>query len=270
VYEERDITDTVKHGWYTYDHRPRFGTNYYGLRGRVSILSEAYSHDPFRRRIASTYAFVQEILSAAARHADGIAAMRSVGGIPMSAPIAVRSKLTTHPFDAPIPFEILVRTGDSTQTQPGVPKGVRRTGRFKTQLMPVYDRFEPELSVSRPVGYLLPPGFPAVVDVLRRNGVPLLPVPTGSRYHVQVFIVDSIAHAARPFQKHDETRITGHWRDTTITPPAGTTIVSEADRLGVLAAYFLEPESDDGFVDWNFFDSALGVGRPYPVARWVR
>ena len=43
-----------------------------------------------------------------------------------------------------------------------------------------------------------------------------------------------------------------------------------ADRLGALAAYFLEPESDDGFLDWNFFDTALAVGRPYPVARWVR
>ncbi len=37
-----DLTDTVKHGWYTYEHTPRYGTNYYGMRGRVSILSEAY------------------------------------------------------------------------------------------------------------------------------------------------------------------------------------------------------------------------------------
>ena len=38
-YEERDISDTVKSGWYTYDHRPRFGTNYFGLRQR-SLHSE--------------------------------------------------------------------------------------------------------------------------------------------------------------------------------------------------------------------------------------
>ena len=34
-----------------------------GLRGRIGILSEAYSHDPFQKRIASTYAFVYELLS---------------------------------------------------------------------------------------------------------------------------------------------------------------------------------------------------------------
>src|SRR5688500_8254956 len=31
-------TDTVKQGWWSYDHRPRFGTNYYGLRGGVAVL----------------------------------------------------------------------------------------------------------------------------------------------------------------------------------------------------------------------------------------
>ncbi|MDP9177723.1 MAG: M14 family metallopeptidase, partial [Gemmatimonadota bacterium] len=44
--------DTLSRGWATFDPRPRYGTNYYGLRGRISLLSEAYSHDPFERRVA--------------------------------------------------------------------------------------------------------------------------------------------------------------------------------------------------------------------------
>src|SRR6185503_18754394 len=34
--------DSVGRGWITYEHKPRYGTNYYGMRGRISILSEAY------------------------------------------------------------------------------------------------------------------------------------------------------------------------------------------------------------------------------------
>ena len=35
----RDQTpDSLKLGWETYDPRPRFGTNWNGMRGRVSIL----------------------------------------------------------------------------------------------------------------------------------------------------------------------------------------------------------------------------------------
>ena len=52
----------------TYESLARYGTNYYGLRNRIAILSEAFSHDPFDRRIASTYDFVSEILSYLAEH----------------------------------------------------------------------------------------------------------------------------------------------------------------------------------------------------------
>ena len=107
------LTDTVKNGWYTYEHTPRYGTNYYGIRGRVSILSEAYSHDPFKRRVASTYAFVQEILSAAARHASQLEQIRSTADNVQEPDVPIRSRMTTRPFDAPIPFEVLTRTGDS-------------------------------------------------------------------------------------------------------------------------------------------------------------
>ena len=62
---------TVAEGWETYDARPRFGTNYYGIRGGIAILSEAYSHDPLERRIGSTYAFVKEILSLVGREGRG-------------------------------------------------------------------------------------------------------------------------------------------------------------------------------------------------------
>ncbi|MGH7525079.1 MAG: M14 family zinc carboxypeptidase, partial [Gemmatimonadales bacterium] len=36
--------DSLAEGWETYDARPRFGTNWMGLRGRLAILSEGYSN----------------------------------------------------------------------------------------------------------------------------------------------------------------------------------------------------------------------------------
>jgi hypothetical protein len=48
-------------GWRTYESLPRYGTNLAGMT-RVSVLSEAMSHDPFMKRIAVTYAFVLETI----------------------------------------------------------------------------------------------------------------------------------------------------------------------------------------------------------------
>ena len=43
--------------WRTFDHRPRFGNNYVGLRNRLAILSEAYSYLDFRGRVRVTEVF---------------------------------------------------------------------------------------------------------------------------------------------------------------------------------------------------------------------
>jgi len=42
---------------------------------------------------------------------------------------------------------------------------------------------------------------------------------------------------------------------------------STMQPLGVLAAYLLEPASEDGVATWNLLDDALSAGRPYPILR---
>ena len=122
------LTDSVKTGWYTYEHKPRYGTNYYGLRGRLSVLSEAYSHDPFERRVASTYAFTRELLSLVAerRNWPRFAAARATPSRGGAVPI--RARFAQTPSRQPVLVEVLAATGDSSQTQPGVPSKRSITG----------------------------------------------------------------------------------------------------------------------------------------------
>ncbi len=271
-----DLTDTVKGGWYTYEAYPRYGTNYFGLRGRVSILSEAYSHDPFQRRVESSYAFVREILSLSAERAGEILALgqradSSVlawGNDPANArAIPLRSRMTTHPLEEEIPYEVLVHTGDSSRTQPGVPPGIRRTGRYITAKMKVYDRFEPVLERKPPAGYVLRAGDTVAVRLLREHGVEVRRADADREARVQSFTVDSVIGARREFQGHRAIRLEGSWSEVRRPIAAGSWIVRMAQPMGLVAFYMLEPESDDGLVTWNFFDPELAAGQEYPVYR---
>ena len=58
--------------WRTFDHRPRFGNNYAGLRNRIAILSEAYSYLDFKGRVEVTEDFVEEICKSVAANAKQI------------------------------------------------------------------------------------------------------------------------------------------------------------------------------------------------------
>jgi hypothetical protein len=272
-YEERDITDTVKSGWFSYDHRPRFGTNYFGLRQRISILSEAYSHDPFERRVKSTYAFVRELLSLAAERRAQIRAIESAADSQFvrgdfGTPIPIQSRLTTAPRTLPVVFEVMAHTGDSSLTQPGVPRGFRRTGVMRTQPMPVYDRFEPVLSRTIPRAWLLPASDTLVIALLRLHGIRVERLPSGmTSARISRFVIDSLRPQAKEFQGHHEMQLSGRWRDTTAQIPGEMAMVRGDQPQAVAALYLLDPESDDGLVTWNVFDRELAPGKIFPVWR---
>ena len=265
--------------WETYDSRPRFGTNYYGLRGRLSILSEAYSHDPFMRRVASTYDFVAELLSYVAGNADDFIDLTreadsrttGYGNDLRSAPsIPIRSRLATIK-SGPIRVEEIVRSGDTVRYEAGLPRGVRRTGTVNDVVMPIYDRFTPTLSVPMPFAY----AFQREVgdSILRRlvmHGVLVEELQQPLDASVATFTIDSSTTSAQPFQKHRERHLAGSWgAPESRTLPVGTYIVRTAQPLGILAMYLLEPASDDGLVDWNVLDPWVN-DRTFPVVRIVQ
>ena len=277
VSDERNGVDTtVREGWATYDPRPRFGTDYYGIRGRIGILSEAYSHDPLQRRIASTYAFTREILSLVGERE---AAIRALSARADSQPfgwgpspdslrtVSIRSQLTTTPMMMDVIKEDLEKTGDSSRTDPGVPRGMRRTGRFRSIRMPVYDRFTSTLDRPAPAAYVLAPGDTAAVTLLRLHGIRVDRSDTAWSARGESFVIDSIITAQRPFQGHREVRLKGRWERGLQTMPPKSFIVSTAQPRGALIVYLLEPESDDGLTTWNLFDSRLQKGGRFPVKR---
>lgn len=289
-----DVTaDTTKQGWFTYDHRPRFGTNYYGLRGRIAVLGEAYSHDPFERRVASTYAFVRELLSWVAEHRERVIARSAEadrfhgdrpaygGGLSRMAAqlsgdakfgstgrIALRAELTKKPRTGPVIAEDLAVDTATTGREPGVAKGFRRTGRYRTVNIPIHDRFEGTLDGPPPAGWFLDASQDTVVALLRRHGVLVERLLAPATVEVTAFTVDSVVVAPRPFQGHREVRLAGRWgRPEARRVDAGSWFVSARQPLGVLAMILLEPESDDSFGTWNAFDRWLRPGAPHPVLR---
>ena len=273
--------DSAAKGWFTYDARPRFGTNYYGLRGRIAILSEANSHDEFRRRVASTYDFTREILSWVAENRDDVLetslmADRRVtgwGSTPRTSPgIPLRSTLDTRSTPELVRVQDVVRTTDTARVEAGLPRGLRRAG-VRLVSMPVYDRFVPTLKRTMPFAYAVPG---AARDTLRKllalHGVELDMIDAPTTARAETFVLDSVSRQARPFQGHLENTFFGKWGNAAdIALPAGTLIVRAGQPLGILAMYLLEPESDDGLATWNVLDAFLPAGRgDFPVVRIVQ
>ncbi len=266
-----DPASLAKGGWLTYEHKPRFGTNYYGLRNRVSVLSEAYSHDPFERRVKATYAFVAELLSYTGEQARTLTARTRGGSAALArgitAPVPIRAQMTTRPFMAPVLVEPLIPMNDTLRHEAGVRRGFKRSRVFAPVPMLVYDRFEPTLTRALPEAWILDSSMTPIVERLRAHGVVATRLTRAWTGRGEAFTIDSIVKGARPFQGHNEVRLEGRWSETPIAAPRGSYVVSGKQAMALVAAMLLEPQSDDGLTTWNFLDDRLAVGGTHPVRR---
>ena len=255
--------DSLTLGWETYDARPRFGTNWMGLRGRLAVLSEGYSNADFKTRIQATYNFVVEVLSLAAEQGLSIKSLVQASSRWKADSVAVRSMLappTIHPVIAEITRSAGEGTGGYARRQ--------RTGVYRSIRMPVFDRFTAARKELLPAAYLVPSRLRSVVDLLRRQGVEVDSLTEPWRGPVQAFAVESLT-VGPLFEGHRTVQAEGRWsdeaKDTAIT--AGWYLVSTTQPLGVLAAYLLEPASEDGVVTWNLLDREIQPGTAFPLLR---
>ena len=258
--------------WRTFDHRPRFGNNYAGLRNRIAILSEAYSYLDFKGRIDVTEDFVAEIWKSAAANARQILQLTAQADREFTAPP------TAKPVELGLDFEIRAlpeRIGIFVGDVKKVPNP--RSGREMLAMtdlaVPVsmkdYGVFAATRSVAMPRGWLIPssPRLAAAVERLRWHGIRLQEVTTPGQVSVERFTIADYTRAERVFQGRREARLKGTFESAQLTVDPGALFVPADQPLARLAFYLLEPESDDGFVTWNLIEEGLAAGEAYPIYR---
>jgi len=272
------IADSIPTGWAfsTYESLARYGTNYYGLRNRIAILSEAFSHDPFARRVASTYDFVFEILSYLAEHKaeimnlgkQGDAKVASWAKTPGSSPkLSLRSRMDTTRIED-VRVEVIRPLTDSTKREPGM--GAReRTGVIKLVKMPVMASFTPTLTSTLPFAYVFDAKTgEALLPILKTHGIVVEKLDAAATITAQAFGVDSVIERGRSETSRMLKDVAGHWNDAAKrTLPAGSFLVRAGQPYGLLAFYLLEPESEDGLAQWSFLDNILAPRSDFPILR---
>jgi hypothetical protein len=132
-----------------------------------------------------------------------------------------------------------------------------------------YGTFVATRTVPLPRAYLFAdePELRGVLDRLLAHGISVETLSEPLTAEVEQFIIDGVERSPRAAQGHREVKVNGHGRNESLRFPAGTFLVRVGQPLGTLAAYLLEPESDDGLVTWNVLDHHVGPGKPYPIAK---
>lgn len=256
---------TRQEGWpiksiSTYNHHPRYLVNQFGLRNRMAILSEAFAHERLYQRINSTHSFVTQILEFtnkngqemlrinAQAEADAINLVKEQGG-----KVQKGVRFEKAPLDKPIAS---YRTYNHLETtnERGQKTYLRKPEIIELKNIVNYSAFKATKSATLPKGYIIPKEFAAIAEHLKKHGVQVTELTKNKRASGEVYTATKLERARRPFEKHNMATIEGSYAAANKRFGKGDFWVDLAQPLANLIFYLLEPESDDGLVNWNFFD----------------
>jgi len=276
----------LREGWppknfYTYNHHPRYLVNQFGLRNRMSVLSEAFAHERFYQRIHSTYTFVSEILSYTNSHAEEIIEINKraeTETIQTALTGAGKAKKGVR-FNM-VPLEKLPNFISYDYIHKSKADGTKeyiRTGKISTfDDVTYHARFEATIESTVPNGYIIPAAFSKIAANLIQHGVNVDTLTKSQSYKGEVFQIEKFEKAKQSFQGHAMAQAEGKFIATTRKFKKGDFFVNTAQPLSNLIFYLLEPQSDDGLLTWNFLDEYIEKNKKenqfveYPVFKYIK
>lgn len=247
--------------FYTYNHHPRYIINQMGLRNRQSILSESFAHERFYQRINSTYQFVLAILAYCNKNATTIqqvnmqaekAAIDLVLQQAGKVKKGVRFKMV--PTNAPLKN---FRTYEYTKfIQSDGKEQLVKTGKIVYHdSISYYGAFKDTVQSTLPRGYIIPAAFKNIADQLIKHGAQVTQLDQNTVFNGESFWVQQFTKSSRKFEGHFMASAEGNYQPITYTAQKGDYVIDLAQPLANLIFYLLEPQSDDGLLCWNFFDT---------------
>lgn len=261
-------------GWIEYASEPRYLTNYIGVRNRLAILNENYVYAAYKSRVLGCYGLLQSIADYCATHSTEIKQLIAEvdkqtierGNNPTqtdSFPVAyvgkpLKDKVSIKTYEVDV-----VRDADGNEDYV-------KSDRKKTVQVPYIATYVPTQSVKFPYAYLINLSDPTVINLLQKHGIWVRKLTKAQTLNVESFAITELIPEKRLNQGHYMQTASGTWKSEQIEFKPGTYVVRTGQPLANLAAYLLEPQSNDGLLTWNFLDRYLlpqwGKGfNPYPI-----
>ncbi|HRR12185.1 MAG TPA: M14 family metallopeptidase [Tenuifilum sp.] len=246
-------------GWISYASEPRYFTNYIGLRNRLSILNENYVYAPFDERVYGCYNLIASVCDYAMQNSKEIKdllakADREAIQFPKTTP-APEFAITYEGRPTPQWVTILTYEAEAYTDEQGRER-FRKTDRKRTVTVPYIADYYPTSTIPLPFAYIVR-NDKVVTNLLKNHGIQFQTLTDTVTLNVEQFTIDSLKPAPRINQGHYNSNIFGKYVKANRLFTTNYVMVKTSQPLGQLAAYLLEPQSDDGLVYWNFWDRYL-------------
>jgi len=272
------------------ENPPRFSTGQMILENRPALLVEMHMLKDYKSRVTGNYEILRALLELMNRDAATLIALNRDADM-------AAARLGTEPARN-VPFPLIVaRNGETTPvlfrgyeftrdlSEISGALAIRYGPKPSNVTLPMDSGVKLAVSVPLPAGYIIPPQWTRVIDVLDAHGVTLARTTAVWTNNVERYRCSEMRWPGKPFEgRYPILRggsvegEFGHFGACTrsteaLTFPVGSAVVPLDQRLSKVVIHWLEPEAPDSALRWGFFDSIFEQkesGEAYTLEKLAR
>lgn len=254
------INETPEGGITGFIESPRYSTGYTTLHNTIGFMPETHMLKSYNLRVDATYKLLQTYIKVVERDA------KIIGENKRKADEFVAAQITF-----PLEWKLnknevsdLTFKGFEAGEKPSLVSGADRLfyDRSKpyTKTIKEWNKFEPSVSIQKPVAYIIPKAWDKVITLLKLNNVKVAELAQDTKIKVESYYITDFKTGTRPYEGHylhSAVKINPVQQE--LQYYAGDFIVYANQPVNRYIVETLEPQATDSFFNWNFFDSILDM-----------
>jgi len=251
--------DTPENGWSEYWDSPRYSSGYATLWHSFAFVPETHMLKSYEQRVRSTYALMQSFIEFTSKNSEKIKQLRdqTKQSVKMQTEFPVSWQLDRSQWK-----EIIYKgyeAGRKPSEISGLPRlYYDRSKPFEKQVK-LYNYYAPKTFIKKPTAYIIPQGWWKVIDLLKLNKVEMQQLKKDSVIEVEVYHIDDYKASPRQYEMHhlnSDIKVSSSTQK--INFRKGDWYIPLTQTANRFLIESLEPQAEDSYFTWNFFDAILG------------
>lgn len=252
------MKEIPEEGLYGFYDSPRYSSGYNALFSRIGILAESHMLKPYPDRVNATFELMLATLDVmnqqgtelieARQRAKAYAASMSEVGLNWRLDTTSKEQLDWLGYEAAHPISEVS----------GLPRLQYDQSKPTKVKVPWMDTYRPALIKQKPMGYLIPRAWKDIAGRLRAHGVEVVELEAATAYIVEEDSIVDFTTTKQPYEGHylhrDVRSVQGK---RAIRAEPGDFYVRTGQVCDRFIMEALEPEAEDSYFAWGFFDAIL-------------
>lgn len=256
--------NTPDAGMTAYFDGPRYSSGFATLWHSFAFVPETHMLKSYEQRVMATYALMKSFIEFTAKNSEEIKQVRNQtkASVKTQTAFPVSWSVNRDKFDE-INFKGY-EAGRKPSNVSGQPRlYYDRTKSYEKKIR-YFNFFEAKTTIKKPEAYIIPQGWWKVIDLLKINKVQMRQFPKDTSITVEAYHIDDYKTAARPYEMHhlnNEVKLSSSVQ--TLKFRKGDYLIPMNQSANRFLMEVLEPQADDSYFAWNYFDAILGQKEGY-------